>query len=87
MTKKEKVHEYVIVIERQKLKYDEQASQPCSSKQALVYDSFMTRKIPEFNGTDGKDELESCKLRISEFLEQSMFNHNRRNLSIFTTMI
>jgi len=81
---RDRVQDYETVIERQQLRQDEL---PCSSKQSTIHDSFTSRKIPEFNGTDGKDELESCKLRISEFLEQSMFNHNRRNLSIFTTMI
>ena len=81
---RDRAHEYEMVIERQKLKLDEQASQPCSSKQALGHDSFMTRKIPEFNGTGGEDEFESWKLRIMEFIKQPMFDRYNEDRRIST---
>ena len=44
----------------------------------------MSRKIPEFNGTDGEDEFESWKLRIIEFLKQPIFNHYNEDRKIST---
>jgi hypothetical protein len=57
---------------------------PCSSKQVAAYDSFTSRKIPEFSGTGGEDEFESWKLRITEFLKQSMFAHYSEERKIST---
>ena len=81
---RDKVHEYEMVIEKLKRKVEEQASQPCSSKQASVDDSFTSRKIPEFPGAGGEDEFESWKLRIIEFLKQPIFNYYNEDRRIST---
>ncbi len=81
---RDKVHEYEMVIEKLKRKVEEQASQPCSSKQASVDDSFTSRKIPEFTGAGGEDEFESWKLRIIEFLKQPIFNYYNEDRRIST---
>jgi hypothetical protein len=61
---RDRVQDCETIIGRQQLRLDEL---PCSSKQSVVNDSFTSRKIPEFSGTDGEDEFESWKLRIAEF--------------------
>jgi hypothetical protein len=78
---RDRVQDCETIIGRQQLRLDEL---PCSSKQSVVNDSFTSRKIPEFSGTDGEDEFECWKLRIIEFLKQPIFNNYSEDRKIST---